>query len=106
MSSDEEGTRGGRAADDDVALPKATVNKLIQGRALTLPNPSRTVTHNEENATELLPPGFTASKEVKDLMAECCKGSLISCLLCDTFDTCTDTRSCCRVRVGRLIRSE
>ncbi|GAA5893650.1 uncharacterized protein JCM6883_003593 [Sporobolomyces salmoneus] len=53
MSSDEEGTRGGaRGADDDVALPKATVNKLIQ---------------------ELLPPGFVASKEVKDLMAECCK---------------------------------
>lgn len=32
MSSDEEGTRGGtRGGDDDVALPKATVNKLIQG---------------------------------------------------------------------------
>ncbi|GAA5978114.1 hypothetical protein JCM5350_007400 [Sporobolomyces pararoseus] len=55
MSSDEEGTRGAGAKgglDDDVALPKATVNKLI---------------------SELLPPGFVASKEVKDLMAECCK---------------------------------
>ncbi|GAA6060005.1 hypothetical protein JCM10212_001163 [Sporobolomyces blumeae] len=49
--SDDEGRRGG-GGDDDVALPKATVNKLIQ---------------------ELLPPGFTATKEVKDLMAECCK---------------------------------
>jgi len=35
MSSDEEDTRGGRSADDDVALPKATVNKLIQGKPLT-----------------------------------------------------------------------
>ncbi|GAA5925847.1 uncharacterized protein JCM15063_005140 [Sporobolomyces koalae] len=53
MSSDEEGGRGAtRGGDDDVALPKATVNKLIQ---------------------ELLPEGFIATKEVKDLMAECCK---------------------------------
>lgn len=36
MSSDEEGTRGGGAKgglDDDVALPKATVNKLISGES-------------------------------------------------------------------------
>lgn len=39
MSSDEEGTRGGRAADDDVALPKATVNKLIQGELSLSPIP-------------------------------------------------------------------
>ncbi|GAA5865694.1 hypothetical protein JCM5296_007532 [Sporobolomyces johnsonii] len=52
MNSDDEVPRGTGGGDDDVALPKATVNKLIQ---------------------ELLPPGFTASKEVKDLMADCCK---------------------------------
>ncbi|GJN90821.1 hypothetical protein Rhopal_003835-T1 [Rhodotorula paludigena] len=51
MSSGDEGPRTG-GGDDDVSLPKATVNKLIQ---------------------ELLPEGYTATKEVKDLIAECCK---------------------------------
>ncbi|GAA6000032.1 hypothetical protein JCM10207_006021 [Rhodosporidiobolus poonsookiae] len=51
--SDDEGPRGGASAgDDDVALPKATVNKLV---------------------AELLPEGFSASKEVKDLIVDCCK---------------------------------
>ncbi|TNY24806.1 histone-fold-containing protein [Rhodotorula diobovata] len=50
MSDDETPrTTGG---DDDVSLPKATVAKLI---------------------TELLPEGFTATKEVKDLITDCCK---------------------------------
>ncbi|GAA5981714.1 hypothetical protein JCM11641_004223 [Rhodosporidiobolus odoratus] len=50
--SDDEGPRGGGGGDDDVSLPKATVAKLI---------------------AELLPQGFSASKEVKDLICECCK---------------------------------
>ncbi|BGP55684.1 negative cofactor 2 transcription regulator complex subunit ncb2 [Rhodotorula sphaerocarpa] len=50
--SDEEGPRN-TGGDDEVALPKATVHKLVQ---------------------ELLPAGFTATKEVKDLMVDCCKG--------------------------------
>ncbi|GAA5820544.1 hypothetical protein JCM11251_003040 [Rhodosporidiobolus azoricus] len=55
MSDDEAragGAAGAGAGDDEVSLPKATVNKLI---------------------AELLPEGVTASKEVKDLIVECCK---------------------------------
>ncbi|POY70465.1 hypothetical protein BMF94_6533 [Rhodotorula taiwanensis] len=55
MSSDE-GPRNS-AGDDEVALPKATVHKLVQ---------------------ELLPEGFTATKEVKDLMVDCCKEFLLT----------------------------
>ncbi|GAA5833358.1 hypothetical protein JCM9279_001502 [Rhodotorula babjevae] len=49
--SDDEAPRTA-ANDEDVSLPKATVAKLI---------------------TELLPEGFTATKEVKDLITDCCK---------------------------------
>ncbi|BGP16579.1 negative cofactor 2 transcription regulator complex subunit ncb2 [Rhodosporidiobolus nylandii] len=49
--SDDEGTRGGGAGDDDVSLPKATVNKIIAG---------------------------AASKEVKDLICECCKEFVVT----------------------------
>ncbi|GAA5887813.1 hypothetical protein JCM6882_000759 [Rhodosporidiobolus microsporus] len=52
MSDDEGRTGGGAGGDDDVSLPKATVNKII---------------------AELLPAGVTASKETKDLIIECCK---------------------------------
>ncbi|GAA6028420.1 hypothetical protein JCM8097_007022 [Rhodosporidiobolus ruineniae] len=55
--SDDEGRTGGAGGDDDVSLPKATVNKLI---------------------AELLPPGFSAAKEVKDLICECCKEFVLS----------------------------
>ncbi|GAA5872100.1 hypothetical protein JCM3774_002274, partial [Rhodotorula dairenensis] len=54
--SDDEGPRNS-AADDEVALPKATVHKLVQ---------------------EFLPAGFTATKEVKDLMVDCCKEFLLT----------------------------
>ncbi|GAA5862698.1 hypothetical protein JCM8547_003516 [Rhodosporidiobolus lusitaniae] len=50
--SDDEGRAGGGGGDEDVSLPKATVNKLI---------------------AELLPDGYAVQKEVKDLIAECCK---------------------------------
>ncbi|GAA6052893.1 hypothetical protein JCM3770_004396 [Rhodotorula araucariae] len=49
--SDDEALRA-PAADDDVSLPKATVSKLI---------------------TELLPEGYSATKDVKDLITDCCK---------------------------------
>ncbi|GAA5958665.1 hypothetical protein JCM8115_000318 [Rhodotorula mucilaginosa] len=54
--SDDESPRNS-AADDEVALPKATVHKLVQ---------------------EFLPAGFTATKEVKDLMVDCCKEFLLT----------------------------
>ncbi|GAA5983172.1 hypothetical protein JCM10908_000183 [Rhodotorula pacifica] len=54
--SDEEGPRNS-AGDDEVALPKATVHKLVQ---------------------EFLPAGFTATKEVKDLMVDCCKEFILT----------------------------
>ncbi|KAM0755172.1 histone-fold-containing protein [Meredithblackwellia eburnea MCA 4105] len=54
MSDDEFGGRGGAGAigDDDVNLPKATINKLIQ---------------------ELMPGEFSCAKDAKDLIADCCK---------------------------------
>ncbi|PRQ74594.1 Histone-fold-containing protein [Rhodotorula toruloides] len=57
MNSDDEGPRSGGGGDDEVALPKSTINKLI---------------------AESLPAGFSAAKEVKDLMAECCKEFLLA----------------------------
>ena len=54
--SDDESPRNS-AADDEVALPKATVHKLVQ---------------------EFLPAGFSATKEVKDLMVDCCKEFLLT----------------------------
>ncbi|CEQ39432.1 SPOSA6832_00931, partial [Sporobolomyces salmonicolor] len=72
MNSDDEVPRGTGGGDDDVALPKATVNKLIQGPLP--PSLDWLAAAHHWVPTELLPPGFTAAKEVKDLMAECCKG--------------------------------
>ncbi|BGP32453.1 negative cofactor 2 transcription regulator complex subunit ncb2 [Rhodotorula toruloides] len=57
MNSDDGGPRTGGGGDDEVALPKSTINKLI---------------------AESLPAGFSAAKEVKDLMAECCKEFLLA----------------------------
>jgi len=59
MSDDESHALGGGsgAADDEVALPKATVAKLIQ---------------------EFLPEGFSAAKDAKDLITECCKEFVIA----------------------------
>ncbi|KAK4056694.1 negative cofactor 2 transcription regulator complex subunit ncb2 [Microbotryomycetes sp. JL221] len=52
-SDDDSGPKGFTGmSDDDVNLPKATINKVIQ---------------------EFLPADFSCSKETKDLMAECCK---------------------------------
>ncbi|KAH8929472.1 histone-fold-containing protein [Atractiella rhizophila] len=48
MSDDEQG----RAGDDEVGLPKATIQKLIQ---------------------EMLPGDFSCTKDTRDLIAECCK---------------------------------
>ncbi|KAM0791335.1 hypothetical protein ACM66B_005805 [Microbotryomycetes sp. NB124-2] len=53
MDSEDEGPRAvGGIDSDDVNLPKATINKVIQ---------------------EFLPADYSCSKETKDLMAECCK---------------------------------
>ena len=74
--SDDESPRNS-AGDDEVALPKATVHKLVQGQ----PSPvlsclalGETVYLTVVTHTEFLPAGFTATKEVKDLMVDCCKG--------------------------------
>lgn len=54
MSDTEERARGaGAGPDEEVSLPRATVQKLIQ---------------------EMLPADMTASKEVKDLIIEACTG--------------------------------
>ncbi|GAK64820.1 histone-fold-containing protein [Moesziomyces antarcticus] len=52
MSDDEHfGSAGAAAVDDELSLPKATVQKLI---------------------SELLPKEVTCSKETRDLLIECC----------------------------------
>ena len=72
--SDDESPRNS-AADDEVALPKATVHKLVQGKPPGRPYaPWRQGTLTALPHTEFLPAGFSATKEVKDLMVDCCKG--------------------------------
>ncbi|SCV72016.1 BQ2448_4710 [Microbotryum intermedium] len=64
MDSDEDDRVGAGAGGlsvggdtDDVSLPKATINKVLQ---------------------ELLPPGYSVAKDAKDLIADCCKEFVLS----------------------------
>jgi len=62
---------------DEVGLPRATVNKLIQGDSTLLdllPSASPTSDSSCTFRAELLPPETVVSKDTKELLAECCKG--------------------------------
>ena len=72
--SDQEGPLGGSGGnDEDLTLPKATVNKYVAGRMLLgLVNLLASVTHY---FTEVLGPNISASKESLQLILDCCIGA-------------------------------
>ncbi len=71
MSDD--GPLGGPSADDDLSLPKATVQKLISGPSLAISHCSCLT-----RRAELLPKDVVCAKETRDLIIECCVGKTLS----------------------------
>lgn len=72
--SDNEGHGGMPPTDDDLSLPKATVAKMIAGKA-GLCYPSRRAQLNVY--TEYLPKDVACARETRDLIIECCVGKAI-----------------------------
>lgn len=62
--SDREG-----AGDDEIGLPQATVYKLIQGTSSII-----LLGFEADKGTEMLPSDLSCTKEVKDVIVECCVG--------------------------------
>ena len=82
--SDREGGSGVPPLDDELSLPKATVQKMISGKR---PAPFGSNAHDFTRLTclfldefhgklELLPADINCAKETRDLIIECCVGAL------------------------------
>lgn len=82
--SDHEGPSG--AGDDELSLPKATVQKLIAGEPSVSTAPVSTQADGCQFYSEILPKDILSSKESRDLIIECCVGMPfpLPCSLCDT----------------------